>query len=305
MRFDFIPDLSGKTAVVTGANSGIGYWTALHLASRGAHVVLCCRNSARAGHAVDGIRAAEPTASLEVVPLDLGSLASVREAAATIARRHSGLDILCNNAGIGMMPHGYTADGFESHFGTNHLGHFALTGLLLDRIAARPHARIVHVGSLAHRTGRVDFGDPHFERRKYSRWGAYAQSKAAVVSFALELARRLPRAGIDTLSVGAHPGWSGTGIAQRRRDRRGRSIETLRGWLNSTVFNPPELAAAATLMAAATPGVGNAGYFGPSGWMELEGPPGPARLGRTASDHVVAQRLWNLSEELTGVSFLP
>jgi NAD(P)-dependent dehydrogenase (short-subunit alcohol dehydrogenase family) len=304
VNFDFIPDLSGKVAVVTGANSGIGYWTALHLASRGAHVVVGCRSATRADSAVDAITAASPGSSLEVVSIDLGSLASVREAAASISRRHPRIDILCNNAGIALMPRAHTVDGFESHFGTNYLGHFALTGLLLDRITDGPGARVVHAGSLAHRIGTLDIADPNFERRRYSRWSAYAQSKTAVVSFALELARRLQASGTDAISVGAHPGWSGTGIAQVRRGRRSRPLEAVKRWLNATVLNAPELAAAPTLSAATMRGVENASYFGPSDWMELKGLPGPARVGDAASDPELARRLWTLSEKLTGVSFL-
>ena len=304
MRFDFIPDLSGKVAVVTGANSGIGYWTALHLASRGAHVVLGCRSRTRAQSAVDAITAAVPRSSVDVLSIDLSSLASVREAAASISRRHPRIDVLCNNAGIALMPRALTVDGFESHFGTNHLGHFALTGLLLDRLTESPGARVVHVGSLAHRVGTVDVADPNFERRRYSRCAAYAQSKTAVLSFALELARRLHGSGTGAISVGAHPGWSGTDIAQVHRGHRSRPIEAIRRWMNATVLNAPELAAAPTLAAATMGGVANASYFGPSDWMELKGAPGPARVGRAARDQELAKRLWTLSEKLTGVSFL-
>jgi NAD(P)-dependent dehydrogenase (short-subunit alcohol dehydrogenase family) len=185
-----IPDLSGKVALVTGANSGLGYWTALHLGSHGAHVVLACRSLDKAEEARASLAKAAPKASFELLALDLAHLDAVRASAQSFCTKHPRLDILCNNAGLALPPLGRTRDGFESQFGANFLGHFAYTGLLLDTIRATPGARVVHVASVAHKSGRIDYEDPNFEHRRYVAWTAYAQSKLANLVFALELQRR-------------------------------------------------------------------------------------------------------------------
>jgi NAD(P)-dependent dehydrogenase (short-subunit alcohol dehydrogenase family) len=296
-----IPDLTGKVALVTGGNSGIGYWTSLHLASRGAHVVLACRSQHRAQAAVAELKSAVPNGSFEILPLDLASFVSVRDAAAAFRAKHERLDILCNNAGIALVPMARTADGFESHLAANYLGHFALTGLLFDRLATG--ARVVHVGSFAHRAGRIDFDDLNYGRRKYSDWGAYAQSKLANVMFMLELERRFRRAGIRAISVGAHPGMSGTNIATHRLPKSA-LFQKYSEWMQARVLNRPEQAAGPSLFGATMPGVAGGTYFGPSRWFEIKGPPAPARVARAARSEADAARLWDLSERMTGVRFL-
>lgn len=298
-----LPDMSGKVALVTGGNSGIGYWTSLHLARKGAHVLLGCRSMARAEAAVAELQAAVPGGRFEILQVDLGDLASVREAAGNFRSRHDRLDLLVNNAGIAMVPMARTKDGFESHLGANHLGHFALTGLLLDRITATPGARVVHVGSLAHKIGRVDHEDPNFERRKYDKWSAYGQSKLATMLFMLELERRLRRTGSSAISVAAHPGMSGTNISQAERENISPFFAAYKRLMNALVLNPPEGGAAPTLLAATAPDAGGR-YFGPGGWMEIKGAPKPAKMAPRTQDEAEAARVWALSERLTGVRFL-
>ncbi len=208
-----IPDLSGREAVVTGANSGLGFQTALELARHGARVVMACRDQGRGAQAVDRVRAAAPGAQVELGALDLAELASVRRFAAWYRERREreGLDLLVNNAGVMAIPHRRTADGFEMQLGTNHLGHFALTGLLLPLLTARPGARVVTVSSIAHRAGWISFGNLQRERR-YERWTAYGQAKLANLLFAFELQRRADAVGVDLLSMAAHPGYAATNL---------------------------------------------------------------------------------------------
>jgi NAD(P)-dependent dehydrogenase (short-subunit alcohol dehydrogenase family) len=298
-----LPDMSGKVALVTGGNSGIGYWTSLHLARKGAHVVLGCRSMSRAEAAVAELRAAVPQGRFEIIHGDLGDLASVARTAAAFRARHDRLDILCNNAGIALVPMARTKDGFESHLGANHLGHFALTGHLLDRILATPGARVVHVGSFAHRRGSVDHDDPNFERRPYDKWKAYGQSKIATMLFMLELERRFRRVGASAISVGAHPGMSGTNISQAERENVSPFFAAYKRLMNAIILNPPEGGAAPTLLAATAADAGGR-YYGPGGWMEIKGAPALAKIAPRALDEAEAARVWALSERLTGVRFL-
>ncbi|HKY89472.1 MAG TPA: oxidoreductase [Nevskiaceae bacterium] len=298
-----LPDLTGRVALVTGGNSGIGYWTSLHLARKGAHVVLGCRSMSRAEAAVAELKAAVPSGRFEILQMDLGDLASVRAAAETFRARHARLDLLFNNAGIALMPMARTKDGFESHFGANHLGHFALTGLLIDRITATPNARVVHVGSVAHKKGRIDHDDPNFERRAYEKWTAYQQSKLATMLFMLELERRFRRSGSSAISVGAHPGFSGTNISQAERGKVSPLFAAYKRLMNALVLNPPEAGAGPSLLAATAPDAGGR-YYGPGGWMEIKGAPAPAKIAPAAQDEAEAARVWALSERLTGVRFL-
>ena len=208
---DDIPDLSGRTAVVTGANSGLGFESALALTRAGAEVVLACRDQTKGAEAADRITGLVPSATVSLVPLDLSDLSSVRAFAAVIGERYAGLDILLNNAGVMAIPRRETADGFEMQFGTNHLGHFALTGLLLDSLLARPGARVVTVSSAVAQVGRIRFDDLQ-GTAKYGKWSAYSQSKLANQLFTLELDRRASRAGLDLVSVAAHPGYAATNL---------------------------------------------------------------------------------------------
>lgn len=299
-----IPTLNGKVALVTGGNSGIGYWTCLHLARAGAHVVMACRSKARADAAVAEILKAVPNAQLEILPLDLSDQGSVRSAAGAFLAKHKQLDILCNNAGIALAPMERTKDGFESQLAANFLGHFALTGLLIDVIRATPNSRVAHIGSLAHRLGKLDFQDPNFNTRKYSPWTAYSQSKLANVMFMLELQRRFQQANINSISVGAHPGMSGTNIGAALRANASPLKQKVQAWTEAIILNSPEQAAAPTLLAATQPEVTGGSYFGPSGFMEIKGPPVPARLASASQDESNAKQLWALAEQLTSVSFL-
>jgi NAD(P)-dependent dehydrogenase (short-subunit alcohol dehydrogenase family) len=288
-----IPDQSGRSAVVTGANSGIGFETARALAAKGARVVLACRSEERGRDAERRLRAAVPDADARFEPLDLGSLASVRAFAEKLRASEPRLDLLVNNAGVMMPPYGKTADGFETQLGTNHLGHFALTGLLLGALRATPGSRIVTVSSLAHFWGRIDFDDLQSER-SYNPTRAYGQSKLANLLFVRELARRLAAAGSDTVAAAAHPGSTRTELQRHS------------GLMNAVVKvfsqTPPE-GALPTLYAATAPGVRGGDYFGPSGFAGCLGPPGPARSSPRAKDAAAARRLWDVSEQLTGVRF--
>lgn len=300
-----VPDLTGRVALVTGANSGIGYWTALHLGRAGARVVLGCRSAARAGAALADLRAAVPAGRFEVLPLDLADLAAVRSAAEDYRSRYDRLDLLINNAGIALAPFGRTADGFESQLGANFLGHFALTGHLLDTVVATPGSRIVQVGSIAQHVGRLHFEDLNFERRRYHPWRGYSQSKLANLVHMLELDRRLRRTGADTISVGGHPGASFTGIADRLWIVRVPGIKRVARWLEGKALNVPELGAAPSIAAATQPGLAGGAYFGPGGWFEIQGPAAPARISARARSEEDGRRLWAVAEELTGVHYLP
>lgn len=299
-----IPDLRGKTALVTGGNSGIGYWTCLHLALAGADVVMACRSMPRAQAALADLLKAVPNGQFEVLQLDLSDQASVRGAASTFLSKHDRLDILCNNAGIALTPMERTKDGFESQLAANFLGHFALTGLLIDAIRATPNSRVAHVGSLAHRLGKFDFKDPNFTHRKYSPFTAYSQSKLANVMFMLELQRRFQHASINAISVGAHPGMSGTNIGAALVENASPLKKKINAWIEAKILNSPEQAAEPTLLAVTRPEVAGGSYFGPSGFMEIKGSPVPARLAAASQNESDASSLWQLAEQLTGVSFL-
>ncbi len=290
-----IPDLTGKTAIVTGANSGIGYETALALAGKGARVVLACRNQTTGEDAVTRIRTAHPkTGDASFAHLDLGDLASVRSFAAEMATAHPVIDILCNNAGVMMCPRGHTADGFETQLGTNHLGHFALTGLLFDQLSQSPSARVVTVASVYHRRGRIDFDNLNSEKR-YSKTRAYAQSKIANLLFTFELQRRCAATGKPIIAVAAHPGWTATNLQQNA---------ALFRVLNPVFAQQPWSGARPTLYAATAPDVRGGEYFGPDRRFELIGGPTRVKAVKRAHDEQVASRLWQISAELTGVSYL-
>jgi NAD(P)-dependent dehydrogenase (short-subunit alcohol dehydrogenase family) len=297
-----LPDQTGRIAVVTGANSGIGWWTSRHLARAGARVVLACRSQARADAAVADLRAEVPDGLFEVLLCDLADQASVRAAAAEFSDRYDRLDLLVLNAGVALAPYERTVDGFELHLAANFLGHFALTGLLLGTMMATPGSRVVTVGSLAARGGRIGYDDPHFERRRYSAPRGYAQSKLAELVFMVELERRLRRTTADTISVGGHPGASFTGIADEMWIIRVPGIRTAAGWVTGTLLNYPEQAAGASLLAATAPLMPGAGYLGPGGSFEVTGPPAPAKLPKRARSG--GDRLWSLAERLTGVELL-
>jgi NAD(P)-dependent dehydrogenase (short-subunit alcohol dehydrogenase family) len=298
---DDIPDLTGRTAVVTGANSGIGYRAALELARHGAAVTLAARDPGRGATALRRLLAEVPAAEVTLAKLDLADLASVRTFAG--AYHPEKLDLLVNNAGVMAPPLRHTADGFESQFGTNHLGHFALTGLLLPRLLARPGARVVTVTSGVHRAGTIDFDDLD-ARSGYHKWPAYAQSKLANLLFAFELQRRADAAGADLRSVAAHPGYAATNLQTAGPRLSGSRVgEAGAAFFTRIVGQPDSQGALPTLRAATDPAVRGGEVFGPDGFLELRGAPKQVAVSRRARDRALAERLWTVSEEKTGVSW--
>ncbi len=294
-----IPDQTGRTALITGANSGLGLVCARELARAGAAVVLACRSAERGAAAVQEISRAVPGAQLELASLDLGSLTSVEAFAEQFRSTHDGCDLLLNNAGVMAPPRRVTADGFELQFGTNLLGHFALTGRLLGALEGRADARVVTLSSIAHRTGRIDFEDLQSERR-YSRWRAYGQSKLADLLFALELDRRLRAAGSTVKSLAAHPGYAATHLQSAAVPTLDRLVMVV---TNALLAQSADRGALPTLYAATEPGLEGGLYIGPDGPGEFRGSPRPVSPNRAARDESVAARLWAVSEELTGVRF--
>ncbi|MEU7336522.1 oxidoreductase [Streptomyces sp. NPDC007074] len=301
---DDIPDQSGRTAVVTGANSGIGLVTARELARRGARVVLACRSEARASEAGDRIVSEIPGADVGFVRLDLGDLASVGEFAVTYGRLYGErLDLLVNNAGVMAPPRGRTGDGFETQFGVNHLGHFALTGLLLPALLGARGARIVTVSSMLHALPGTGVDDLGRERPRYGRWTAYARSKAANLLFTHELARRLAAAGSDVVAAAAHPGYAATNLqtaGPRMAGRKG--AERIMEIGNRVFGQSPRAGALPTLYAATAPGVRPDSFTGPSFAM-WRGAPAESWRARRTRDDAAAERLWDESERLTGVAY--
>jgi NAD(P)-dependent dehydrogenase (short-subunit alcohol dehydrogenase family) len=291
-----IPDQTGRTALVTGANSGLGLHTSLALARRGARVLMACRNPEKAGEALQRVTGDVPGAKAELVSLDLASLESVRAAAAEVADRTGELDLLVDNAGVMAIPRAQTADGFEMQLGTNHLGHFALTGLLLPQLLAATAPRVVVVSSDAHKIGRMRFDDLMAEK-SYGRWSAYGQSKLANLLFMRELHRR---ADGRLAAVAAHPGYAATNL----QSNYGNPVVDLFMKIGNRVLAQSDEAGAwPQLYAATMPDVKSGEYFGPSGMFGLRGGPHRDTPTRAASDDEAARRLWEVSEQLTGVTY--
>ncbi|MFI6312337.1 oxidoreductase [Nocardia fusca] len=280
-----IPDQQGRTVIITGANSGLGAVAARALAGAGAQVILACRNVGK-GQAV----ADEIGERAQVRKLDLADLSSVREFAAGV----EGADVLINNAGVMAVPLRRTADGFEMQIGTNHLGHFALTGLLLGKIAER----VVTLSSSAHAAGAVDLGDLNWGRRPYKRWSAYGQSKLANLLFAFELQRRLAAAGSAKLSVAAHPGYAATELQSHTET----VLDSVMNIGNKVFAQSAEMGALPELFAATAP-VEPGAYYGPTGLGGMRGHPGRSGCSKRAKDQLTARSLWELSERLTDVKF--
>ena len=295
-----IPGLTGRIAVVTGANSGIGYVTARELARKGARVVLACRSEVRGNAAVNRIFAEVPDAVAEFARLDLGDLGSVRDFADRFPYDH--LDLLVNNAGVMALPYGTTADGNETQFGVNHLGHFALTGLLLPVLLDTPGARVVTVSSGMHALANIDLTDLNSNRR-YRRWIAYARSKTANLLFTHELSRRLAAHGADVVAAAAHPGYAATNLQGAAPRMEGRRLAERVVELGNRVFaQPAEAGALPVLYAATAAGVRPDSFTGPS-LMMWRGAPGPSwRAPWTLNDEAGAL-LWSASERLTGISY--
>jgi NAD(P)-dependent dehydrogenase (short-subunit alcohol dehydrogenase family) len=296
-----IPPQGGKLAVVTGATGGLGYQTAIRLAQAGAEVVLTGRNEAKGREAVSKIRNQFPDAKISFDVLDLASLASVADFARRFATTHSSLDLLINNAGVMALPtRQTTADGFEMQFGTNYLGHYALTARLLALLRRAHQPRVVSLSSIAHRTGFIQFSDLQGERF-YSPWKAYNQSKLAMLMFALELQRRSDAAGWNLISTASHPGWARTDLFA---NGPGFGLISVASQFAAPLFSQSaESGALPTLFAATSPQAEGGGYYGPNGLYELRGPPAPARIMPQARDKAAAAKLWDVSQQLTGVSF--
>jgi NAD(P)-dependent dehydrogenase (short-subunit alcohol dehydrogenase family) len=296
-----MPDLTGKVAIVTGANSGIGYYTAVAFAEKGATTIMACRNLEKSQAALDQLKADVPAGDVELMQLDLASLDSVRRFAEAFQAKHKRLDLLINNAGIMMVPYGVTEDGFERQFGTNHLGHFALTGLLLNTILATPGARVVNVSSTGHRMGSMNFDDLMYEDgRGYSGSGAYSRSKLANMLFTYELQRRFEAVGAEAIVTAAHPGGTNTNLQDEVGSR----------WyvkpfvpLMRIMMQSADMGALPTIRAAVDPDAKGGQYYGPGGFMEQRGYPIIVQSNGASHDIADAQQLWQASEELTGVSF--
>jgi NAD(P)-dependent dehydrogenase (short-subunit alcohol dehydrogenase family) len=281
-----IPDQTGRTFVVTGANSGLGAATTRALAAHGAHVILACRNVKKAEAVAATIKG-----NVAVRPLDLSALASVR----AFANATGDIDVLVNNAGVMAVPKSRTADGFEMQIGTNFLGHFALTGLLLPKISSR----VVTLSSFVHRAGSIDLDDLNWHKRRYRRWRAYSQSKLADLMFAFELQRRLSVSGKSVISVAAHPGYASTELQSHTES----ALDRVMALGNRLVAQSADAGALPSLYAATMPDVSGGDYYGPSGPGEMRGHPKKVGTARAAEDTAVAAKLWKKAESLTGVAF--
>jgi len=297
-----IESQNGRTAIVTGANSGIGLHTASGLAAAGAHVVLACRDNAKAATAAEYICSKHPRASVETATLDLASLASIHTFVDQFKSHHQQLDILVNNAGVMAFPQRRaTADGFEMQFGTNHLGHFALTGLLVPSLLASPTPRVVTVSSIAHKSGQIHFNDLNWNQ-EYAPWPAYGQTKLANLMFALELYRRAEQSGSKIISVAAHPGVSMTNIVKNGPGSSGLKAVVL-NLLGPLLMQPDWQGALPSLYAATENGLNGGEYIGPDGFLEWRGWPTLVKPTARALDEVAALQLWDISESLTGVTY--
>jgi NAD(P)-dependent dehydrogenase (short-subunit alcohol dehydrogenase family) len=294
-----MPDQSGRIAIVTGANTGIGHEAAAALARAGAHVVLAVRNLDKGNAALARIVAASPKADVTLQELDLSSLASVRRAANALRKKYRRIDLLINNAGVMYTPKQVTEDGFEMQFGTNHLGHFALTGLLLDRMLPVRGSRVVTVSSVGHRIrASIHFDDLQWEHR-YDRVAAYGQAKLANLLFTYELQRRLAAKKAPTIAVAAHPGFANSELNRNLPVIVKQAVAVLWPLMSQSAA----MGALPTLRAAADPGVEGGQYYGPDGIGEQRGHPKVVNSSAQSHDEDLARRLWTVSEELTGVTF--
>jgi len=291
-----LPPQPGKIAIVTGANTGIGYETALALAKTDMTVILACRDQAKATQARDSILAQVPQATVEVMLLDLSQLSSVRAFAKAYRERYSRLDLLINNAGVMCPPYRKTEDGFEQQMGVNYFGHFLLTELLLDLMPDTERSRVVSLSSNAHKMAQLEFSDLQSESG-YSPMGAYAQSKLACLMFALELDRRLKAKNRNIVSVCAHPGGSPTELGRHIPD----PVALLLRFTLLPLTHGPDQAALPTLYAALAPEVSGGDYYGPKGFLEISGEPGMVSPSKTAQSEEDAQQLWRVSEQLVGL----
>jgi NAD(P)-dependent dehydrogenase (short-subunit alcohol dehydrogenase family) len=296
-----IPDQTGRVALITGANAGLGYESAVALAHKGSQIVMACRDEGKAQKAISNLKQQIPEARVEFIQLDLANLASVRAFAHTFRQRYGRLDLLMNNAGVMAIPRRESVDGFEMQLATNHLGHFALTGLLLDMLVTNPASRVVTLSSGYHYIGRINFEDLQM-RQKYQRYAAYSQSKLANLLFTFELQRRFEVNGYPTISVSAHPGGARTNLQSTSLDATGSRVERLfMAITGPIVLQPAVTGALPQLYAATAPDVKGAEFFGPR--FFLRGYPVRAKTSAQSHNLATAQRLWSVSEELTGVSY--
>lgn len=297
--------MSNTVAVVTGANAGLGFQTALELAAAGTTVVMACRSLERARKAQSDLLAQLPTASTAILPLDVSEPESIREFGRHFAEQWGRLDILINNAGVIGLPLSRNSVGHELHLATNYLGAFSLTGTLLPLFRKDVRARIVNVGSLAHRLGRLDLGDLNWEKTPYNEWKAYTRSKLAVLSFTMELDRRLRQSGSSIMALGAHPGFAATEASKKSAALT--PSNAFSKWVTEMIGVLIPSAADASgpiLHAARDEGVNGGDYYGPSGCLEIRGRTGRARLNPIARDVEIGRRLWALSESMTGIHYL-
>ncbi|MDK2408308.1 SDR family NAD(P)-dependent oxidoreductase [Aphanizomenon sp. PH219] len=285
----------GRIVIVTGSSSGIGYETARVLANKQASVIIAVRNLEKGNKALAKIIQQNKDADVRVMELDLANLASVNNFAENFQKNYSRLDLLINNAGVMIPPYSKTTDGFELQFGTNHLGHFALTGQLLKLLISTKASRIVNVSSGAHNFGNLDFDDLNWEKRNYAQWTAYGDSKLANLYFTYELDRKLKEQGINTVVTASHPGWTATELQRTAGD--------VMKYLNGIFAQDITMGALPTLRAAIEEGLKGAEYFGPNGFMEISGYPVKVESNQLSKDRAIAQKLWVVSEQLTGVKF--
>ena len=298
-----IPELHGRTALITGANSGIGLEAARVLAERGARVILGCRDLAKGQSALDDIAAGQPAGEVELLEIDLADLESIAAAAEQAATRWDRLDVLVNNAGVMALPYRQTVDGFEMQFGTNHLGHFALTGRLLPLLLAAPAPRVVTISSGMHKIGRMDFANLD-GTKGYRKWPVYGMSKLANLLFTFELHRRAEAAGLPLTAAAAHPGYTRTNLQTAGPRMAGAKLtELIMKAGNAIVTQSPQMGALPTVYAAVAEDVGGGDYIGPGGLAEMRGYPVKVKATRAARDPRDAAKLWEVSESLTGVTF--
>ncbi|MBN1214795.1 MAG: SDR family oxidoreductase [Candidatus Lokiarchaeota archaeon] len=287
-----IPNQSEKTVIVTGANSGIGYEVSRILASKGAHIIMACRNLEKANEAYNQILLENNNVSIEIMQLDLSNLGSIKKFTEDFLKKNQSLHILCNNAGVMMPPYQKTVDGFELQFGTNHLGHFALTGLLLDKLMKTKNSRIVTQSSFVHSMGKINFNDLNWET-KYKKRKSYAQSKLANLLFAYELQRRISAKNSDVLSIACHPGWSRTNL--QRYTALFRTLKFL--------SQKAEMGALPMLYAATSTDVEGGAYYGPDGTFGWKGYPKKVKSSKKSYNEEDAIKLWDISEKLTGITY--
>ncbi|WP_240837239.1 oxidoreductase [Acidaminobacter sp. JC074] len=301
-QLEDMPSLKGKTVIVTGGNSGLGYESVKVLAKKNARVILACRSLSRGNEAKSKIMKDQPQTSIEVMALDLSSLDSVRKFADAYKAKHNKLDILLNNAGIMNVPYGKTTDGFEQQIGVNHLGHFALTGLLLDTLKSTPKSRVVVISSLLHKKGHIDFDSFSYnKKRTYDPQVAYAQSKLANLLFAKQLNHLIQKNKLDMTVVSAHPGGAKTNLG--RYQDKGSSFNLVKKIIYPLLIQTADQGAMPGLRAATDESVTSGMYIGPSGFMESSGHPYIAKSAPAANDLQTAEKLWKKSESLTGIQY--